>query len=218
MAASELKSCIFLSMESLLIGGAIGVVKRFIQSKKNKTSFSIRKDKTILKTMVFSSAVCMITGFFAGISGVKGIIQSVFLHMPIDPQSIIGILIGGGGAGGVASNGILLFLLLLLVFTIQGILIAVIVGLFFSSASSVFTAGVRHGIIETLFFSLKDDDTKYTGKVFLKYIKIFCSRFLVAEGHGNLSPQVRLLCKKKGREVTSSCNVQCNCNKLHRIM
>jgi hypothetical protein len=172
IAASELKTCIALTFESLCIGAVIGVLKKIIHTKNNSNaSYSIKTDKTIASSIIFSVSVGMAAGFLSGISGANGIIQSTLFNTIISPQSTIGMVIISGGAGGIAGgSGILLFLMLLLIFVIQGIIIGFIVGLFYASVSSIITAGVRHGFIETLIFSIDDSEDKYTSKIFVKYM------------------------------------------------
>jgi hypothetical protein len=91
----------------------------------------------------------------------------------MNPQSPLGILIGSGGAGGgagsiIGAGGILLFIFILLIFVIQGFIIGAIVGLLFTSSSSLLTAGVRHGIIQTILFASDNSANKYTFKGFVK--------------------------------------------------
>ena len=171
MAASELINCIFLSVESLLIGAAFGFIKKLIQRKQNNyTSSSLKNNKNLVSSTICNASIGMAIGFFSGISGVNGIIQSTIFNVSLNPQSLIGMVIVSGGAGGIAGNGgILLFLLLLLIFIIQGAIIGIIVGAILGSFSGLLTSAVRHGIIETNIILLNDSYDK-TDKVFLKYI------------------------------------------------
>ena len=172
VAASELKSCIFMSLESLFVGAIVGIIKNFINKKREHySSYSLNNNNTLIPTVFFSSAVGMVSGFFSGLSGVHGIIQSTIFNATINSQSSIGMIITSGGAGGIAGGGgILLFLLILLVFLIQGIIIGLLVGMFFGTFSGLINNSVKHGITETLIFSLDKSDDKFNTKVFLKYI------------------------------------------------
>ena len=168
MAASELANCVFLSMESLFVGAAFGFIKNKLQRKSNYSS--LKNNKSRISSIACNASMGMAVGFFFGVSGAKGIIQSAFLNASINPQSIIGAVISSGGAGGLAgSGGLSLFFLLLLIFIIQGIIIGLIVGAILGSFSGLLTSAVRSGLIETNIFLFANSDDK-TEKNFLQHL------------------------------------------------